>query len=267
MLAGLALLPIASVLLGGFRVAGEWSLEPWRSLLDPAHPAHVANFSLPVVLARSLVYAAGSAALAVGLCLCLIYGTRRLAPGSRRLAEAAAALPLGTSSLLIGLGLFLAFGPTGIVDLRASPWAIVVAHTLVSLPFAARLLLPAMDMHDRRLDEAATLLGASPSRIAWRIHRPLLAAPLAAAAGFAVALSLGDYGASLLLMRSDTAGLAVWIGRHDRPFDALAHAQATALAGLLAVLAAVAYAFVEQVRPARTALAKPPPSAAAGEHP
>lgn len=248
---GLAMLPLATVLAGGFRLRDRWTLEAWRALLSPDHPAHLAGFSLPRALGLSLAYAAASMLLAVALTLLLAYGARRLGPRTRALASALAALPLGTSSLLIGLGYLLAFGAGSLLDLRGSMLLVVVAHTLVAFPFTARVLLPALDLHDARLDEAAQLLGAPPRDVVRRVHLPLLAAPLLSAAGFAVALSLGDYGASLLLMRSDTMSVAVWIGRHDRPFDPLMQAQATALSALLLAATAAAYLLVERMRPGR----------------
>lgn len=252
LLAGLSLAPTAAVLAGGFRVRGEWSLEPWRTLLDAGRDGHQAGFSLGHAVAVSLGYAAATVALALVLTVALAYAARRLRR-ARVLAEGLAALPLGGSSLLLGLGLLVAYGPSSALDLRGWPGLVVAAHTLVAFPFVARLLLPALLQHDVRLDEAAAVLGAPPQAVAWRIHRPLLAAPLAAAAGFAAALSLGDYGASLLLTRSGTMPLAAWILRHDRPFDPLAHAQAVALAGLLGALAAVALLLAATARAWRRA--------------
>lgn len=243
-----AALPAAAVLAGGFRLRGQWSLEPWRALLDADHPAHLAGFTLGHAVLVSLAYAAGTVILATTLTLLLAYAARR--PGAAsRVADALAGVPLGASSLLLGFGFLLTYGAGAALDLRGWPGLVVLAHVLVAFPFTARVLLPALRQHDDRLDEAAAVLGASRGAIAWRVHRPLLAGPLLAAAGFAAALSLADYGAGLLLMRPDSMGLAVWTLRHDRPFDPLAHAQATALAGLLAVLAAGCFALVELARP------------------
>ncbi|HUR70269.1 MAG TPA: ABC transporter permease subunit [Candidatus Thermoplasmatota archaeon] len=233
-----ALAPIAAVLAGGFRVGGAWTLEPWRALLDAAHPAHLAGFSLPRALGLSLAYAATSAALALAMAILLMYALPGLPPRARRLVEAAAALPLGTSSLLLGFGYVLAFGAGALLDLRGSMVVVVLVHTLVGFPFAARILHPAFDARDRRLDDAARTLGAPPLDVARRVHLPLLAAPLAAAAGLAAAASLGDFGAGALLMRPDNMSLSLWIARHDAPFDPLRHAQAVALAGLLGLTTA-----------------------------
>ena len=245
------LAPVAAVLVGGFRVRGAWSLEPWRALLDASHPAHLAGFSLARAVGLSLAYAGAAMLVAVALTALLWYGARHLGGRLRALADALATLPLATSSLLLGVGYVLAFGAGSVLDLRGSPFLIVAAHSLVAFPFAARILLPAMDLHDKRLDEAAALLGASPWDVARRVHLPLLAAPLGAAAGMAAAMSLGDFGASALLMRPDTMALNVWVARHDVPFNPLLKAEALALTGVLALLVALAYLAVERLAEAR----------------
>ena len=83
----------------------------------------------------------------------------------------------------------------------------------------------------------------------------MLRGPLLAACAFAAVLSLGDYGASLLLMTDDVMALSVWIGRHGGAgsFDPLARAQATALAGLLLVLTLAAFLAFEALSPRRRA--------------
>ncbi len=247
-LMGLGLTPAAAVLVGGFRVRGVWSLEPWRALLDVGHPAHVTGFSLPGAVGLSLLYAAASAAISLALTLLLAYGVRSIGGPWRRVAELLAALPLGTSSLLIGFGFLITFGAGSWLDLRGTRSVIVLAHALVGFPFTARVLLPALDLRDRRLDEAAATLGAGPTAVAARIHWPLLRGPMIAAAGLAVAMSLGDFGASLILMRPENMALGIWITQHDVPFNSLMQAQKDALAAVLGVLAAVAYVAVERFR-------------------
>ncbi len=242
------LVPAVAVLTGGFRVRGQWSLEPWRALIDASHPAHVTGFSLPGAIGLSLLYAAASAAISLALTLLLAYGVRSIGGPWRRVAELLAAMPLGTSSLLIGFGYLITFGATGWLDLRGTRIVIILAHALVGFPFTARVLLPALDLRDRRLDEVAATLGAGPAGVATRIHWPLLRGPMVAAAGLAVAMSLGDFGASLILMRPENMALSVWITQHDVPFNALMQAQKDALAAVLGLLAAVAYVAVERFR-------------------
>lgn len=235
----LSTLPLLAVLVGGFRLRGDWSLAPWQTLLDPQAPGHLSGFSVGSALGWSLGYAAISTLLALGLTLALAYGLRRLGR-LRRLAEWLAASPLATSSLTLGYGLVAAFSGglvvLGMVWIPArSPLFVVAAHTLLAFPLASRLVVPALDAVDMRLEQAAATLGASPLRQTLRIHLPLLGPALLGAASLASAASLGDFGASLLLSPGDALGLSVWIARHGGPgsFDPLARAQSTALAGLL----------------------------------
>jgi len=245
----LGLAPAASVLVGAFRVRDRWTLEAWRAVFDTGHPLHLAGFDPWKALDLSVFYAAWSMGLSIGLTLLLAYGLQGLGRWPRRVAEAAAALPLGTSSLLIGFGYTLTFGAGAALDLRGTKTLIVLAHTLVAFPFTARVLLPALDQRDRRLDEAATLLGARPFDIVRRVHWPQLRAPLLAAAGFALAMSLGDFGASLLLMRRENMALSVWIEEHrGRAFDLFTQAQASVLTVVLMALATLAYVLVERFR-------------------
>ncbi|MEK6986414.1 MAG: ABC transporter permease subunit [Candidatus Thermoplasmatota archaeon] len=238
----LSTLPLVAVLVGGFRLRGAWSLAPWRTLLDAQAPGHLSGFSLGSALGWSLGYALLSTLLALGLTLALAYGLRPLGR-LRRVAEWMAATPLATSSLTLGYGLVAAFSG-GLAVLGAvwiparSPLFVVAAHTLLAFPLASRLVVPALDAVDRRLEQAASLLGASPLRQLFRIHLPLLGPALLGAASLAAAASLGDFGASLLLSPGDALGLSVWIARHGGPgsFDPLARAQSTALAGLLMLL-------------------------------
>jgi thiamine transport system permease protein len=243
----LGVLPVLAVLIGAFRVQGNWSMEAWRAILDNSHPAHLAGFELAPVLLRTIGYAISSAAVSLTLALLLGQGLQR-AGRLRGMAEILAAVPLGTSSVLLGLGYILTFGAGSLLDLRGQWLAIVVIHALIGFPFVARTLLPAMQQHDERMDEVAASLGASPRHVLWRVQWPMLRAPILAATGFAVAMSIGDFGASLLLMQRDTMGLVVWIGEHDRPFDALLQAQSVVLTAILAVMAAGAYMLVERFR-------------------
>lgn len=244
----LGLAPILAVLVGGFRLSGHWSLDPWRSLLS-----HPQGFDLANALGMSLFYAVTAGAIALLLCGCLAYGSRGLATWPRRAVEAVASLPLAASSALIGLGFLLAFGPSLIFTLGEArysfaytPWIVLAAHVLLVFPFAARVILPAFESHDIHLDDAARMLGAPPRDVARRIHWPLMRKPLLVAAGFCIALSLGDFGASTILSTTDTSGIAVWTNRLDGAFNPILHARATALAGLLGILAAAAYLLVER---------------------
>ena len=65
------------------------------------------------------------------------------------------------------------------LNLRTSPVLIVIAHTLVALPFVVRSLLPALRSIQPVLREAAAVLGASPPRVWREIDLPIASRALA----------------------------------------------------------------------------------------
>jgi thiamine transport system permease protein len=156
-------------------------------------------------------------------------------------------LPLGTSAVIVGFG-FLVTLDTPPIDLRTSILLIPIAHALIALPFVMRAVVPMVRAIDDRLREAAAVLGASPSR-AWReIDGPILARAALVGAGFAFAISLGEFGATLFIARPDTLTIPVAIFRLLGQPGAANFATAMALATVLMVLSAGAVLLIERLR-------------------
>ena len=114
-------------------------------------------------------------------------------PRGSRTLDALLMLPLGTSAVMLGFGFLLAFDDPP-VDLRSSPAIVPIAQALVAIPFVVRSLVPALRAIDARLADAAAVLGATPRQVLRQIPLPLLARPLAVAAGLAFAVALGEFG-------------------------------------------------------------------------
>ena len=124
-------------------------------------------------------------------------------------AEGLALLPLGVSAVTVGFGLFLTIR----MLVPSAQFLVPIAQAVVALPLVARVILPVVRAIDPRLREAAATLGAGPGRV-WRsIDLPLAARALAVAAGFGLAISLGEYGATSFLATSDSTTLPVLIGQ------------------------------------------------------
>ena len=137
-------------------------------------------------------------------------------------------LPIATSAVTIGFGMLITFDAPP-VDWRASWWLVPVGHALVAVPFVVRAVLPVLRGVDPHLHEAAATLGASPvAGVAGRRRSPHLRRPLAAAAGFAAAISLGEFGATSFLSRSGSATMPIAIERLlGRAGDARSRPRAT----------------------------------------
>jgi thiamine transport system permease protein len=170
--------------------------------------AGLADLPAPVVAAtlRSLGVALASATVALALGLVLALWLDRLrAAGRHRLArsfEAAGHLPLAASPLVLGTGLFLLLRPVADPVALALPVTVLV-NAAMALPFALRLLLPALEAARLALGPLADSL-AMGGRTRFRLVTwPALRRPAGLAAGLAAALAMGDLGVIALFARPD----------------------------------------------------------------
>ena len=161
--------------------------------------------------------------------------------------DAVLLLPLGTSAVTVGFGFLIALDSP--VDLRATPWLVPLAQAVVALPFVVRTMTPVLRSIDDRLREAAATLGASPARVWREVDLPLVRRAVLVAAGFAFAISLGEFGATTVIARADAPTVPVAIDRLLGRPGALNVGQAFALSVILMVLTATAVALVDRARP------------------
>ncbi len=152
-------------------------------------------------------------------------------------------LPLGASAVTLALGFIIAFG-----RLLISPWMVPLAHTLIALPFVIRALQPAIASIPDHLRQAAITLGASPFRVWQTVDLPILRRATLSAATFAFTISLGEFGATLLLARPDYPTIPIAIYRFLSLPGALNYGQAMAMATLLMALTTAGILFIEKQR-------------------
>ena len=152
-------------------------------------------------------------------------------------------LPLGSSAVMLGLGFILSFGAW-----LTSPFLVPFAHTLVALPFVIRALQPAIASIPERLRQAAASLGASPFEVWRNIDLPILRRAALSAAIFAFTVSLGEFGATLLLSRPEYPTIPVAIERFLSQPGGLNYGQAMAMATILMLLTLVSILLIEKFR-------------------
>jgi thiamine transport system permease protein len=151
---------------------------------------------------------------------------------------------------MLGLGFLIAFD-TEPLDVRASPWIVPVAQSLVAIPVVVRVVAPTLRSGVPRQRGAAARLGASPGRVRREIDLPIVSRGLGVAAAFAFAISLGEFGATIFLARPDRPTLPVAIYRFlGRPGETNL-AEAYALAVVLMVVTVLSVLVVERLRPRR----------------
>ncbi|WP_203073049.1 ABC transporter permease [Falsiroseomonas ponticola] len=159
--------------------AGDFLTFPPPGLSLRWYAALVSNAELMAALRNSAVLAAVVAVIALLAGGPAAYAIARLDfPGRGAIAGFLAA-PLLLPTLVLGLALLLALQP---VKLAATWPGLVLAHAMVAIPFAVRIMTTAFGAVPKDLEEAAWTLGATPFQAALRVTLPI-AAPGAIAAG------------------------------------------------------------------------------------
>lgn len=243
-------LPVLALVVGSFRRDDAWSLDHYRALSGSADGLF--QVSIADALGASLRIAVDATwmSLLLGLVVAFVV-TRRVRSRAGRRARAALdgffMLPLGVSAVTLGFGFLIALDEPPL-DLRSSPLLVPIAQALVALPIVVRTLVPVLAGIDDRQRQAAASLGAGPVRTLLTVDLAVVARPVLAAAGFAFAVSLGEFGATSFIVRPAEPTLPVVIYRllgHPGPLN---HGTALAASVVLAAVTAAVILVVERLR-------------------
>lgn len=244
--AGAVVLPLVALVRRSMFVGGRYTLDAWRHLgSSEIRPGVRVGADPLAALGNSLRFALIATAIAVvigGLAAAAIaYGGR-----AGWVLDAGLMLPLGTSAVTLGFGILITFDAAPL-DLRASPVLIPVVHALVATPFVVRAVLGVLRSVPQGLRDAAATLGAPRRRVWWEVDAPLAARALAVGAGFAFAVSIGEFGATSFLTRRGNETLPIAIARLLGRTGDLLQAQAHALATILAAVTLVVVLLIDAV--------------------
>ena len=153
-----------------------------------------------------------------------------------RAARILVALPLSLPPVVAGIALLAAFGRRSTLgallsgaglDIAFTTTAVVIAQVFVSLPFLIVTLESALRAREPGLEEMASSLGASPTRVFWQITLPTVLPGLGRGAALALARCLGEFGATLTFAGSmqgvtRTMPLQIYLARESDADLALA---------------------------------------------
>ena len=145
-------------------------------------------------------------------------------PG-RRIVDAIIDLPFALPTAVSGIALATVFAPKGWLGQHlesigvqvAYTWVgVVVALTLIGLPFVVRSVQPALEEVDVSLEEAAESLGASRWMVFRRVILPTVLPALATGFTLALARAVGEYGSVIFIagnlpMRTEITPLLIVI--------------------------------------------------------
>ncbi len=170
------------------------------------------------VFLNTLLLGAGVAAASAILGYPLALWLTRLSPRWKPIGFAIVLVPLLTNVVVRSLGIILLLAPRGVIaslvegiglprpELLFGWFAVGLALTQVFLPFMVLALYDVLEGQEKRLEEAATGLGAGPAARFWRVTLPLSLPGLRAGLIITFLLASESYVSAALV-----GGRKVWV--------------------------------------------------------
>lgn len=235
--------PLLTLVERSLRTASGYGFDAYRDLGQRTAGLAAAPTTAMWNSARFAI-AATVLAVAVGLAASTVIAYRR--GWLSRSFDALLMLPLGTSAVTLGFGFLLAMDTP--VNLRTSIWIVPIAHALVAIPFVVRTSVPVLRSVRHRLREAAATLGATPEQVWREVDFPIASKAALIGAGFAFAVSLGEFGATSFLALPTNPTLPTAIFRLLGRPGSESFAVAMALSTILMAGTAIAVLLIERLR-------------------
>lgn len=178
-------------------------LVPIAGLLAASSPADLAAGIDHPLFADALWLSLRTSALS--LLLIIVLGTplawvlATAPPRRRRFLALVVDLPIVIPPAVVGIGLLLALGRSGLdANVAFTTAAVVIAQTIVAAPFYVQSAAAAFRTVNPDLLLVARSLGASRTRTFFRVALPLALPGMASGAALAWGRALGEFGATLL---------------------------------------------------------------------
>jgi putative spermidine/putrescine transport system permease protein len=184
---------------------------------------------------NSLIVAIATACLASLIGTLLAYAIDRYRFRGRAALEAVVSLPLIMPHFTLGLGLLIA---ASAVNLQRTFTVLVLANTILVVPFVLRSVHVSLRNLDPRLALAAASLGATPGVVLRQIELPLLLPGIAGGWLLAFILAFTEFTTSLLLVGRKTETLPVAMFNYIRDYSepTLAAIAAMTIVGITLVI-------------------------------
>jgi thiamine transport system permease protein len=227
---------------GGWGGRVVFTLSWYRKIFSGAGAGGLAVPYLAAV-GNSLLIGLATASCSLPIGTAIAWAVTRKEFPARGLLEAAAMLPLGISSIILGLGYLKTYqGPP--LAIGGTWYAVVLAHTVVAYPFVVRSTTAVFRTLDPALIRAARVLGATPWRTFWRVELPMARPGIVAGATFAFAISVGEINATLMLAGPRLVTLPVAIYRLISSYNYFA---ACAMGTLLMLISFLVFLVIDKI--------------------
>ncbi|RZA36844.1 MAG: molybdate ABC transporter permease subunit [Lysobacteraceae bacterium] len=167
-------------------------------------PSFTADELTAIALSLKVACVAALASLPFGVALGWLLARKRFF--GKSLVDALVHLPLVLPPVVVGYALLVTFGSQGAVGKMLATMSIdfsfrwtgaALASAIMGFPLMVRAIRLSIEATDRRLEQAAATLGASPWRVFRTVTLPLAFPGIAAGTVLAFAKALGEFGATI----------------------------------------------------------------------
>jgi spermidine/putrescine transport system permease protein len=200
-------LPVVILVLFSFQ-DGRFPIPPLQGLSLRWYAEVIADRDLMAALANSVLVAVLSSAVAVLLGFLAAYGLARFPLPYAALQRALITFPLAVSTLIIGMGLLIAFNAVGV---PRSLMTAGIGHVVINMPLCFAIIYSQMGEHQATIERAARDLGAAEWQVLVLVTAPILWPALFASFFLAMTFSWDEFLISFLLTRFDvTLPVEIW---------------------------------------------------------
>jgi len=185
---------------GTFPITG-YTLDWYRELFD--------ELLLLDAFQNTLYVAAIATPIATLIGTLCAFGLVRIDLPFKPLLGSLILMPMVVPGILLGAALLVVLVP--ILGLHLSLWTAAIGHVVVTTPYAVLAVATRLYGYDRRLDSAASDLGAPPLRVLWHVTLPIIAPGILAAALIVFTVSLDMFGVTFFTIGSEgTLPMYIW---------------------------------------------------------
>jgi thiamine transport system permease protein len=193
--------PMAAVVHDSFveKVDGEeeYTTRWYDSLISRENDPTIGVSPMGAII-NSLMFGFLTVVVSVPMAVITAYAIDRKPFRGKRLLDGLLLFPLGVSTIALGLGMIKGFSQ-GWLDLTGTWMAVLIVHTVIAFPLGVRAVLSVKRSIPDDLVKASRTLGASRLGAFLTIELPLLLPGILIASVFAFTISIGEFGATLMV--------------------------------------------------------------------